>query len=215
MRFHHLIPVMLLLLIVAPAAADNRMNVMECSDEEVAAYVSRPNPARMALSDYHSFERAHKQREVKLAEKDPSVCFGLLYGDLSALGDQIKDLGGLFSGFKMPDLGMLLDRAMDKLSESICTRAKSVGSNIQKEIDKNIAKFKSDAMRELDRRYGEKALNRYATDAVIPPDYQRQGLRFRNNALTTDDFKKNLRDQWRDHLDELRDDAKDNIKGKG
>lgn len=188
---------------------------MECSDEEVAAYISRPNPARMALADYHSFERAHKQREVKRAEKDPTVCFGLLYGDLSALADQMKSLGGLFSGFKMPDLGMLLDGAMDKLSESICTRAKSVGNNVQKQINKNIEIFKSDAMRELDRRYGERALNKYASDAIIPPEYQRQGLKFRNNALTTEAFQKSLRDQWRDHLDELRDDAKDNIKGKG
>lgn len=185
---------------------NGRINVMECSDEEVKAYIATPDPARNVMTDYHDFERAHRQSEVKKAENDPRACFGLLYGDLSAMGAQMKSISGLFSGFSMPNLSQVLESAMDKLSKSICKRAQSARDSVADAIEDNRETLKRNAMSEINRRYGEKALNRYASDAFIAPEYQRLGLKFRNNKIQSEDFRDGLKGAWEDRLDELQDD---------
>lgn len=191
---------------------NGRINVMECTDEEVRTYITKPDPERFTTSDYQSFERAHKQQEVKKAETNPAVCFGMLYGDLASLSDQLDGLTDMFSGFKMPNVSALIDKAMDEITKSVCERFQETADGVSDFIKENQRALKKEALRKIEQRYGESALNRYATEAFIPPQYQRMGLQFRNNTVTSDGFKRNLRGQWNDRLDELRDDAKDIVK---
>jgi hypothetical protein len=46
---------------------------------------------------------------------------------------------------------------------------------------------------------------------MVPPEYQSMGLKYRNGTLQTERFRNNVKSRWRDHLDELKDNAKDNL----
>lgn len=200
-----------------PAAhADDRINVMQCTDEEVKTFLARPNAGRQIIIDYHEFEKAHAQSEIKKADNargrngekldNPEVCFGMLYGDLGKLGDQIKDLGNIFNGFQFPNVSQLMSEAMDKLSESICGRVNAGTDAIEASVKRNADRLKQDALNEVERRYGERALNNLVNEAFIPPEYQSVGLKFRNSKIDKDEFQKGLRGIWKDKMDELVDD---------
>lgn len=207
----------LMLIFSTTLHADDRINVMQCSDDEVMAFLARPDPGRQAVIDYHAFEKAHAQSEIKKVDNakkangdpldDPEACFGMLYADLGLLGKKMKeDMSGMFDGFEMPNIGELMDKAMDKLSESICGRVNAGTDAIAEAVKENAKKAKEDALSEVDRRYGEKAMNDYVNKAFIPPKYQSMGLQFRNNKIDKDDFQSGLRDVWKDKMDELVDD---------
>lgn len=191
---------------------DTRLNVMECTDEEVRAYIAKPDPNRQAVMDYHAFEKAHMHSEIKKTEKEelnnPEACWGMLYGDLAALGQQMRDIEPLLQGFSMPNISGLLSNAMDKLSESVCKRVKAAPDLIGQAVKREADKLKSDALYELDRRYGEAALNDYVNEAFIPPEYQSMGLQFRNSKIDKDAFRDGVREAWKDRMDELVDDIK-------
>lgn len=202
-----------LLALSASSWAEDRINVMQCTDDEVQTFLSRPDPGRQIVVDYHAFEKAHVQSEIKKSDNagsgprdNPEVCFGMLYGDLGALGDQLKGMGNIFNGFTLPSLSEVMSSAMDKLSETICGRVEAGADAIAKSVQNNADALKQAALSEVERRYGESALNDYVNDAFIPPEYQSVGLKFRNSKIDKDNFQRGIRDVWKDKLDELVDD---------
>ena len=52
----------------------DRANVMECSHDEVVAYMELPNPERKAMSDFHLWQSAYQSTESKKSGKrSPSL----------------------------------------------------------------------------------------------------------------------------------------------
>lgn len=204
--------VVLLVFLSSPVMAqghnplDGRANVMECSHSEVMAYMELPNPERRAMRDYFAWQTAYKQVEAVKAETDPAACLGMLYGDLSAYGAQLKQATEALLNMSPPDMGSIvrsqLSGMFDKLTESICKRAKAAVSEVDKVISEEIGALKKQSLRELDKRYGKRAMDKYMTDS-LPPAFKEKGLRFRNGTIDQSKFQRDLRKQWSGVLDEM------------
>ena len=193
--------------------SDQRINVLECSPEEVNAYFVQPDRAREVLNNYGTFEKAYRQAEQIRSENDPAACAAMLYGDLEAMADQLKDsISGIFDG-GMPDLSAIAQKAMEKLGESICKRVKETENSFRDRVITESRNAREMAKSEVIRRYGPKALDKYLTDAVISEDMQDAGLEFRGGTIDTDRFKRNSKSRWKRELDELQDSAVDDISG--
>jgi hypothetical protein len=183
----------------------DRMNVMECSHDEVVAYMELPDPKRQVMSDFNAWTSAYQSTEVVRAESDPTVCIGLLYGDLEALGNQVKAATSSLMNLTLPGLDDVLDGLGD-LQDSICKRAAAgVGAASERIVQQTVA-MKNLAKREVIRRYGEKAMEGYVTDAVVPPEYRGMGLQYRNGELQKDQFRNNVRKRWLRELNEIPED---------
>jgi hypothetical protein len=180
----------------------DRVNVMECSHDEVVAYMELPDPKRQAMSDFNAWTSAYQSTEVKRSENDPTVCVGLLYGDLAALGNQVKAATSSLMSLTLPGLDDVLS-GLDDLKQSICKRAAaSVGAASERIVQQTVL-MKNLAKREVIRRYGQKAMESYVTDAVVPPEYSGMGLKYRNGALQKDQFRNNVRKRWLRELNEI------------
>lgn len=197
--------------VMAEDALDGRMNVMECSRDEVIAYLKRPDPASASSPDYDVWEEAYQQKQIIRSQTDPSICASALYGDLSAMGAKIKENAMALDSLTLPTMSSIMNAAMDKFMGSVCSRMKTVVDNTKEELLKTKDKITEDARSKANKHFGKKALERYATDAVIPPEYQSKGLKYRNGTLETRAFRNGVKDRWRDKLDELKDDAKDSL----
>lgn len=196
---------------MAEEALDGRMNVMECSRDEVIAYLKRPDPASASSPDYDVWEEAYQQKQIIRSQTDPSVCASALYGDLSVMGEKIKENAMALGSLTLPTMNSVMNAAMDKFMGSVCGRMKTVVGNTKEELLKAKDKVTEDARSKANKHFGRKALERYSTDAVIPPEYQSMGLKYRNGTLKTRAFRDSVKSRWRDKLDELRDDAKDSL----
>lgn len=191
----------------------DRQNVMECSFDEVAAYMELPDPKRKVMSDYNAWTRAYKSTESVKAESDPRVCLSVLYGDLSAMGEQLKSATGDLMAMQTPGMGEVLSRLSDKLMESICSRVEVVRDAAADAVIDGIDDFRSQAERKLKDRYGIKAMEAYITDSVIPPEFKEAGIRYRNGKIDRSRFRRNIKRRWGNELDELRDDVVDDVAG--
>lgn len=197
--------------VMAEDALDGRMNVMECSRDEVIAYLKRPDPASASSPDYDVWEEAYQQKQIIRSKTDPSICASALYGDLSAMGAKIKENAMALGSLTLPTMNSVMNAAMDKFMGSVCSRMKTVVDNSKEELLKAKDKITEDARSKANEYFGKKALGRYANDAVIPPEYKSMGLKYRNGTLETRAFRNAVKDRWRDKLDELKDDAKDGL----
>lgn len=191
----------------------DRQNVMECSFDEVAAYMDLPDPKRKVMSDYNAWTRAYKSTESVKAESDPRVCLSVLYGDLSAMGEQLKSATGDLMAMQTPGMGEVLSRLSDKLMESICSRVEVVRDAAAEAVIEGIDDFRSQAQGKLRRRYGINAMEKYITNSVIPPEFKEAGIRYRNGKIDRSRFRRKVKGRWSKELDELRDDAVDDIAG--
>jgi hypothetical protein len=190
-----------------------RLNVMECSHAEVLAYMDLPNPERRAMSDFDNWQSALKATEVTKSELDPSVCLGTLYGDLGIMAERLKASTSAFLAMERPSIGQITDKVMEELSGSICARLESTTSNASSSVMAGYNSIKNKAKSELSYRYGKRAMEKYVTNALIAPQYQDQGLKYRNGEIDADAFRRSTRNRWKRDLDELRDDAVDNAAG--
>lgn len=196
---------------IADEALDGRMNVMECSREEVMAYLQRPDPATSQVPDYDVWEKAYQQKEIIRSKNDPAVCAAALYGDLSAMGDKLKEQVMALGSLTLPTMSTVINQAMEKFMGSVCSRMQTVVDNANEELLRAQEQIEKDARNKANEYFGKRALDRYANDAMIPPEYQSLGLKYRNGTLQTDRFRSNVKKRWRDQLDELREDAEDNL----
>ena len=196
---------------IADEALDGRMNVMECSRDEVIAYLQRPDPAAAQVPDYDVWEKAYQQKQIIRSENDPAVCAAALYGDLSAMGSKLKEKVLALGSMPLPTMSTVINQAMEKFMGSVCSRMQTVVDNAGEELLAAQEKIEKEARQKANKHFGKKALERYATDAMVPPEYQSMGLKYRNGTLQTERFRNNVKSRWRDHLDELKDNAKDNL----
>lgn len=194
------------------AALDGRNNVFECSPDEVQAYFEQPDRAREVLNQYESFEKSYQQVEMRRAESDPAACLGMLYGDLSAMAEQMQGaVSGILSG-GMPDFGALAQSAMEKLSESICKRVQQGTDAVQNRILSEANRTQRQARNEVMSRYGQRAMERYVNKSVLPPEFNDAGLRYKNGSVDDSGFRRKANRKWDNELRELEDSAVDVIK---
>jgi hypothetical protein len=184
---------------------DDRLNVMECSHQEVLAYMELPDPARAAMSDYDARVKATRQSTVAQMEEssDPGACAELLYADLKAMGEQLKLATQAMVTTDMT-LAQLTEAAMDKMGEAICSRLSSAGTGLLDGAIDEINRAERMALKEINDTYGEKAMNNYINKAVFSENYSDHGLKYRNGGVDGDLFRSNARKKWGRHLEEMK-----------
>ena len=189
----------------------DRANVMECSHDEVVAYMDLPNPERKAMSDFHLWQSAYQSTESKKAESDPQACLALLYGDLGALVDKMKAATNSLMSTSIPSMSEIASKLTDAISKSICKRMQNASTDMKDAVMDNLNRLKDDARKEVIRRYGQRAMEKMLTEAVIPPEYRSMGLKYRNGALSKDSFRRSVKKRWENELDGLKDEAVDGL----
>ena len=172
-----------------------------------------PDPKRKVMSDYNAWTKAYKSTESVKAESDPRVCLSVLYGDLTVMAEQLKSATGDLMAMQAPGMGEVLTRLSDKLMESICSRVEVVRDAAAEAVIEGIDDFRSQAQGKLRRRYGINAMEKYITNSVIPPEFKEAGIRYRNGKIDRSRFRRKVKGRWSKELDELRDDAVDDIAG--
>jgi hypothetical protein len=189
------------------SALDDRENVMECSFDEVTAYMSLPDPERKVMSDYDSWTAGYMSTEMARASTDPRVCLSVLYGDLSAMAEEIKSATQGLMSMQLPGIDEILSQLGDKLLESICSRAASARDEVAERIITETDTLRADAERELMEKYSMEAMEDLALEAVVPPEFAEEGIKYRNGKVETYSFQSKVKSRWSDELDELRDDV--------
>lgn len=184
-----------------------RANIMECSYDEVAAYMELPDPKRSVMKEYNAWTKAYKSTELVRSESDPRVCLSVLYGDLSVMANQLKTATQELLAMQPPGMGELLSRLSDSLMESICSRVEAVRDDAAANIINGIDTFRQQAEAKLMRRYGYEAMEDRVLEAVIPPEFEEAGLRYRNGKIDRTRFRNKIKSRWTNELDELRDDV--------
>ena len=149
-----------------------RANIMECSYDEVAAYMELPDPKRSVMKEYNAWTKAYKSTELVRSESDPRVCLSVLYGDLSVMANQLKTATQELLAMQPPGMGELLSRLSDSLMESICSRVEAVRDDAAANIINGIDTFRQQAEAKLMRRYGYEAMEDRVLEAVIPPEFE-------------------------------------------
>lgn len=179
---------------------DGRSNVMECTHDEVVAYMGLPDAERQALMNYQAWEKAYQSAEVKKAEDDPAACIGILYGDLQDMADRVKKAT---EGLMEMTLGGLLESLGDKLMEGICSRVEVADTTFRDNVLKEADKMEKKAREDIDKRYGIKAMEKYVNEAIDTPEYKSEGLEFRNGKVSEHAFRDSVKQRWAKELREL------------
>ncbi len=180
------------------SAEDERMNVMECSHNEVLAYLNTPDPADAALRDYTAFRKAYVQAKIKQAEKDgnPGDCVALLYGDLQAMYERTKAATELMMAGNTTPTGTLVNQALDMMGGALCERVDAGTSAFVNAYVEELQKLQSDQLAEVSKQFGQEAfegqVNKYAKDQF--PD---SGLEYRNGQLDPEAFRSKAQGQWK------------------
>ena len=85
-------------------AQESRVNTLECSDDEVKAYMDLADKSRFNELGFGHFESAYivtveEERAYMVAAGEVGACMGVLYGDISNMAKSVKDsLSGLSFG---------------------------------------------------------------------------------------------------------------------
>lgn len=182
-----------------------RSNVMDCSHDEVVAYMELPEPERRVMHDYKMWEKAYQSTEIQKSLHDPSVCLSLLYGDLEEMAERLRMATDALSSMSLPSMSTLMSKLGDKLMEGICSRVEAGKNEMQEQVVRGAKNMRDSAHSELKRRYGQRAMEKYLTDAVVAPEYQSMGLRYRNGEIDKDSFQRGIKKRWTKELDGLED----------
>lgn len=180
-----------------------RANVMECSHAEVVAYMELPDAERRALQNYEAWQSAYQSSEVKKSETDPSACVGLLYGDLQVMGDRIKNATSQLMSMTLPSMSSVMGSLGDKLLEGVCSRIEAGNSKIIEQTLAEANTVRQEEQAKLERKYGQVAMDKQVTKAIIPPKFQAMGMSYRNGEIDKTQFRAKVRSRWLNELDEL------------
>lgn len=184
------------------ARLGDRINVMECSHEEVVAYLELPDAGRNAMLEYDNWQGAFMSQMSVKSENDPSACIGVLYGDLAGMGENLKKATDAFLS-DSPLLNMSMAQMMESLKGSICGRMQGAVETVDSRVSDAIDAIENKAYQELENRYGQKVFESFVTDALIEDEYQSMGLKYRNEQVQTDAFRNSVRNKWKRQLEEL------------
>lgn len=200
------------------ASASDRANTLECSDEEVMAYMELADKQRQQQFNFTNFEAAYivaaEEERTMLEElgEDVGGCMSVLYGDISAMAQNVKDsLSGM--SFGIGDIKEAASNALSDLSESICSRIKTASNEFQDELINQRDRFEDDLYREANARFGERAMERFVNDKVLPPEFVEEGLRYRNGGIDSSRFRRKIQSRWRGELEEMEDEVVDGVSG--
>lgn len=185
------------------SALDDRINVMECSRAEVLAYLDKPDEESSPVASFSAWDDIYMEQELIRSETDPVACAAALYGELDSLTDMLNSSIASIQALSMGSMSTLMDQALDTLSESVCKRLQQTIDSGETLAEQNAALLETQAKRYVLEHYGLRALESYLTDAMIPPEYQDEGLQYRNGTLSTSAFTENVKDKWIDKLKEM------------
>jgi hypothetical protein len=189
---------------------EGRVNVMECSHAEISAYMALGDPERESSTDYDQWEAAFMSTEVKKAEMagdGVEGCLGMLYGDLTAMGDRLKGATQSLMNMSLPSMSEVMSKVTDEFTKSICSRAQAAIDTTSTVVIQQLSVTRDIARRELLDRYGEAAIEEYMTDAVVSPELQGMGVEYRNGKIDRNSFRQSVKKRWQRELNELKDDA--------
>jgi hypothetical protein len=189
---------------------EGRVNVMECSHAEISAYMALGDPERESSTDYDQWEAAFMSTEVKKAEMATGGvegCLGMLYGDLTAMGDKLKTATQSLMSMSLPSMSEVMSQVTDEFTKSICSRAQAAIDTTSAAVIQQLDETRNMARRQLLDRYGQAAIEEYITDAVVSPELQGMGVEYRNGKIDRDSFRQSVKKRWQRELNELKDDA--------
>ena len=190
---------------VQVGASDQRINVMECSEQEVNAYVQDSAPDLDDIWNYQQYKKAYIQTKVK-DPKSAGQCLSLLYEDLGELYDNMKLATSILVS-TAPDASTLIDMAMEQLGDSICNRMDSAVTDVLDNYVDQMRDFADDQADEAISRVGKKALKGKLEDLVngsLDKNFEEGNLRYRNGEVDPDGFKSGVKDKWKEKLKDLK-----------
>jgi hypothetical protein len=182
-----------------------RLNVMECSENEVLAYVAKPNKARDVRS-YEKFKPANIQTliEEQNNSSDPVQCATLLYEDLGQMGDQLDNaMGFLTSGINPAE--SVMSQAWDYISKSVCDRVDAGLNTANDAIVSGIIRLENQLLSEIEDRVGQDALDEYVNDYIDDNTSGELGFEYSGagNGVMVEGLQGNLKSKWKRKLREL------------
>lgn len=202
--------VMVLALFTSSALSNNdndlgdRVNVMECSENEVMAYVSKPNKMRDVRS-YQKFKPANIQTliEEQKNSDNPAQCAALLYEDLGQMKEQMEGAIGLLTSGLNPS-GGLMSQVWDYVSGSVCERVDSGLNTARDSIVNGIKNLERALLEEVEDNVGQKAFEGYINDYLEDNTSSTLGLGLgEGGGVMPLDLQRNLKSKWKRRLREL------------
>jgi len=183
----------------------DRLNVMECSENEVLAYIATPNKARDVRS-YAKFKPANIQTLIQEQENssNPAQCAALLYENLGQMQEQLEGaMGFLTSGINPTE--SLMGQAWDYISRSVCERVDTGLNTARDAVVDGIKKLNKAMLEEIEDRVGQDALDEYANDYIDANTSDDLGLEYSGagNGVMPDDLQRGLKKKWKRKLREL------------
>jgi len=182
-----------------------RLNVMECSENEVLAYVAKPNKARDVRS-YAKFKPANIQTLIEDQKKssDPRQCAALLYENLGQMKDQL-DAAMAFMTSGVNPAESLMDQAWAFISKSVCDRVDSGLNTARDAVVEGIVKLEKELLEELEDRAGQKAFDKYVNDYIDENTSSELGLEYSGagGGVMPSDLQSGLKKKWKRKLREL------------
>jgi hypothetical protein len=181
---------------------DGRVNVMECSENEVLAYVSEPSTDR----DVRAYSK-YKPANIQTLMSQQDGCSTLLYEDLNEMNDQLNGaMGAISSGFSNFTISSFLTNAWDYMSGTICDRVDS-GLNVARETSvAEIIQTELDLISEAESNAEVKALgsvyNVYE-ESMEPSDNPAQIYGSAGGGVMPNDLQGSLKSKWARRLREL------------
>ena len=205
-----------ILLIFSPVAfsqssdqLQGRMNTMECSEQEVLAYVIPKDEGRLS-PNYETYKAAHAQTAIySQAAEGVETCLGVLYGDMGELTEQLSAAtSAMFSGITTDGLmDQLLTQAFDELTSSVCGALEAGVALAHTEVVDNVNQLHELVLDEVDDLIGQRALAGYVDDYLVDQDPMGLELRYRqkgiSNEMVTDQLDGTLKTRWKRRLREL------------
>jgi len=191
------------LFFASSAFADDRINVMECSHNEVLVYLSQPDPEASALRDYKAYRQAYVQTKIKENEqKGITDCAALLYSDLQALYERTKLATNLMVS-TAPDASTLISAAMQMLGDTLCKRVDATTSDAVNEYVDQLNHFKNSQLSVVRGEFGQKALEGHV-NKYLGSEFPDAGLKYRNGQLEPAVFDRNLNNKWKGKMREMK-----------
>ena len=182
----------------------DRLNVMECSENEVMAYVSKPNKMRDVRA-YQKFKPANIQTliEEQSNSDDPAQCAALLYEDLGQMKEQMEGAVALMtSGINLSE--GVMSQVWDYVSGSVCERVDSGLNTARDSIVTGIKNLEKALLEEIEDNVGQKAFEGYINDYLEGNTSNELGLGLgEGGGVMPLDLQRNLKSKWKRRLREL------------
>lgn len=188
---------------------NERVNTMECSEQEVLAYVVPKEDDRLS-PDYETYKAAHASTAVySVAAENVETCLGVLYGDMGELSEQLGGaVDGMMSNLSTQEaLSRLANEAFAKLRGSVCGSLNSGIEAAHTLVVNSVRTLHEELLDEVDDLVGERALAEYTDDYLVDQDPMGLGLRYRQSAISTQNIDRQLnstmKSRWKKQLREL------------